>query len=235
MIHYHGTPITPRRKLLELSGRCFCVSFARPDDVKACHEIGQSVMLDNGAYSLWRTGRPVDWEGYYAWCAHWLAYHSTWAVIPDVIGGTAKENDALVRAWPFGVRGAPVWHMDEPISRLLRLARDWPRICVGSSAAYSVVASGEWHRRMSDAMDALCGEGPAPVWLHLLRGLRLAGSRYPFASADSTNVARNHAGCGTRKRAPRPPREMADAIDARQCAARWRPRASRATTSVRCP
>jgi hypothetical protein len=49
VLHYHGTPITPQAKLLELAGRNFCVSYAAPYQVAACHEIGQSVMLDNGA------------------------------------------------------------------------------------------------------------------------------------------------------------------------------------------
>lgn len=42
MIHYHGTPITPRERLYELAGRSFCVSFADPRDVRVCHEIGQT-------------------------------------------------------------------------------------------------------------------------------------------------------------------------------------------------
>jgi hypothetical protein len=71
-------------------------------------------------------------------------------------------------------------------------------------------------------MNALCGDGPAPVWLHMLRGLRLAGSSYPFASADSTNVARNHAGTPTRGIARRSPGAMAAQIDRRQCPAHWR-------------
>jgi 3'-phosphoadenosine 5'-phosphosulfate sulfotransferase (PAPS reductase)/FAD synthetase len=228
VIHYHGTPVTPRSKLLELAGRCFCVSFAHPYDVTACHEIGQAVMLDNGAFSFWRTGRPVDWPAYYAWCERWLEYQTTWAVIPDVIDGTVRENDRLLDAWPFGDRGAPVWHMHEPIRRLLRLAGEWPRVCIGSSQEYRSVASPRWHQRMTQAMDALCPNGPAPVWLHMLRGLRLAGSHYPFSSADSTNVARNHAGCKTRGIAPRSPRAMAERIDSRQCSSRWHTTASHA-------
>jgi hypothetical protein len=122
VIHYHGTPITPRGVLGRLPGRCFCVSFARPDQIAVCHEIGQSIMLDIGAFSLWTAGTPTDWPGYYAWCEHWLAYPTTWAVIPDVIESSADENDALIRQWPPGDRGAPVWHMHEPIHRLLMKA-----------------------------------------------------------------------------------------------------------------
>lgn len=51
-LHYHGTPITPRKVLEQLAGACFCVSFAEPRDVERVHQIGQSVMLDNGAFSL---------------------------------------------------------------------------------------------------------------------------------------------------------------------------------------
>lgn len=54
MIHYHGTPITPRAVLHELAGRNFCVPFSDARDVGICHEIGQSVMIDNGAFSFWK-------------------------------------------------------------------------------------------------------------------------------------------------------------------------------------
>ena len=127
MIHYHGTPITPKSLLPELAGRHFCVSFSDHRDIEVVHEIGQSVMLDNGAYTAWTQNRPTDWPGYYHWCYRWLAYQTTWAVIPDVIDGDDEENDALIEAWPFGYRGAPVWHMHETLDRLLRLAEAWPR------------------------------------------------------------------------------------------------------------
>lgn len=192
-------------------------------------------MLDNGAFTIWqrvRTGKPVpprlvaaaagEWSDYYAWVEPWLDYRTTWAVIPDVIDGDEDSNDALLTEWPHGDRGAPVWHMHESTDRLLGLARSWPRVCIGSSGSYAEVGSPAWHRRMHHAMDCLCGDGPAPTWLHMLRGLKLAGSRYPFASADSAAIARNHAGNLTRATPAREPRAMADEFDARQCAARWR-------------
>lgn len=220
-MHYHGTPISPRAKMLEeLQGRCFCVSFEEPRDIEVCHEIGQSVLLDNGAYSAWTKGRRPDWDGYYAWCEKWLQFPTTWAVIPDVIEATEAENDLLIADWPHGTRGAPVWHMGEPLERLVRLAKGWPRVCVGSSAAYADPTSRRWRHRMEDAMNALCGTGPVPVWLHMLRAMdQVAGGPYPFASADSTNLARNHGGASGHH--PRCLRLMADAIDARQAPARW--------------
>lgn len=216
MIHYHGTPITPKEALLELKGRHFCVSFAAPENVRVCHEIGQSVMLDNGAFSAWRAGKATDWPGYYAWTEKWLDYRTTWAVIPDVIDGDEADNDQLAADWPHSKRqSAPVWHMHESIGRLLRLCDQWQRVCIGSSGAYAVVGDARWHGRMVEAMNALCGDGPSPVWLHMLRGLSLSGGPYPFASADSTDIARNH------HLAHQTPRKMADRWDAVQCPARW--------------
>jgi hypothetical protein len=236
VIHYHGVPFGGRReKFLEMAGRNFCVSYANPGDVEVCHRIGQSVMLDNGAYSIWRraqSGGPIparvadaargDWTDFYRWVEPWLAYQTTWAVIPDVIDGNAAANDALLIDWPHGEKGAPVWHLHEPIERLLDLAANWPRVCLGSSGEYATVGDARWHRRMASAMNALCGNGPPPCWIHMLRGLSLAGSHYPFASADSVNVGRNHLGNNDGRRI-RDPRRMADEIDGRQCPARWQP------------
>lgn len=223
MIHYHGLPVTPRATLLELAGRCFCVRYGEHRDVDVAHEIGQAVMLDNGAFSFWTKNRPVDWDGYYTWVEPWLDYQTTWAVIPDVIGGSEEENDLLLASW-FQTRlprGAPVWHMHESIDRLKRLCHGYERVCVGSSGEYATVGDARWHRRMEAAMNAVCGNGTPGTWLHMLRGLQLAGSDYPFASADSTNIARNHnRGSGDRSCV----RRMADEIDARQCPARWRVR-----------
>lgn len=228
MIHYHGTPITPRTKLFELAGRSFCVSWPDSRDIEVCHEIGESVMLDCGAYTLWqqaraagRTSEPQDWTGYYTWAEPWLDYHTTWAIIPDVIDGTTQANDALIAQWPFGDRGTPVWHLHEPVDRLLSLAEVWPRVALGSSGVYAEIGTPRWRGRMAQAMDALCGDGPAPVWLHMLRGLNLADSAYPFASADSIDIARNHAGDKTRGTPPKSPRAMAERIGGRNTPACW--------------
>jgi hypothetical protein len=222
VIHYHGTPITPRARLLDLVGRHFCVSFARPDSLSACLEIGQSVMLDNGAFSAWRRGGEVNIDAYARWVSPLLDRRENWCVIPDVIDGTGEDNDALLSSWSqLGVprsQCAPVWHMHESIDRLVRLCAGYNRVCIGSSGEYATIGDTRWHRRMRETMDRLCGNGPPPCWLHMLRGLSLAGSEYPFASADSTNVAQN----GSRNaRHGRDDRHMVDQIDGRQCAARW--------------
>jgi hypothetical protein len=215
MIHYHGTPITPVAALYEIAGRHFCVSHIRPDDVRRCHDVGQSVMLDNGAFSKWRRGAETNWPAYYEWCDIWLDYPTTWAVIPDVIDAGTQEQDSLLREWPHGDRGAPVWHMDEPINRLLRLIDDWPRVCVGSTAEYRSVLSPTWTRRMDETWNAVARHTARTPWLHMLRGMQLSGMQWPFASVDSTDIAQNH------HLSHRSPRRMADRWDAMQTAGRW--------------
>lgn len=223
-LHYHGTPITPLTAMQELVGRCFCVSFARPDQVRQAHELGQSVMLDNGAFTFWQrrqegkmAGDP-DWPGYYAWCEQWLVFQTTWAVIPDVIDGTDAENDALIAEWPFGACGAPVWHMHEPLDRLLRLADEWPLVCIGSSGAFAKLNTPQWHRRMDQAMNRVCPTGTPKTRLHMLRGMAQAGSSRPFFSLDSSDIGQNHSS----RRAT--PRQMAERWDGMQCAPIWHQR-----------
>lgn len=192
MIHYHGTPITPQAVLYTLAGRHFCVSHAAPGDVARAHAIGQSVMLDNGAFSAWMAQRPTDWPGYYAWCDRWLDHPATWAVIPDVIDGGAEAQDALLLEWPHGDRGAPVWHMDEPHARLMALCDEWPLVCIGSTAKYRFVMSDPWQRHMDLTFNELARTFGRMPRLHMLRGMQCAGHRWPFHSVDSTDVARNH-------------------------------------------
>lgn len=203
---YHGAPITPVAVLEQLEGRAFCVSYAAPAQVARCHDLGR-VMLDNGAFTFWRErleGRSPspkalaagagDWADFYRWAASWLELEpDTWAVIPDVIDGTAADNDALVASWPFGDRGAPVWHLHEPLERFLELCANWPRVCIGSSGAYRDPGSPAWHRRMEAAFNALLPAGGSPATrLHMLRGMAQSDGPYPFASVDSTDIARNH-------------------------------------------
>jgi hypothetical protein len=215
MIHYHGTPITPITALYECAGRHFCVSHAHPSDVRRVHDIGQSVMLDNGAFSAWKSGKPTNWPAYYEWCDRWLDYPTTWAVIPDEIDAGSQAQDGLLRQWPHGQKGAPVWHMDEPMNRLLRLVDEWPRVCIGSTDEYAVVLSDKWRERMDNAFDELAVRHRRMPNLHMLRGMQLSGHRWPFASVDSTDVARNH------NRPQNTPGAMVALWDAQQCPGRW--------------
>ena len=216
-IHYHGTPITPLTALYEMAGRHFCVSHARPDDVKRCHEIGQSVMLDNGAFSKWRIGKNTDWPAYYQWCDKWLNCPTTWAIPPDVIDAPSQEQDGLLNEWPHGKRqSAPVWHMDEPIARICRLIDDgWFKVCIGSTAEYAVVGSKSWIKRMDETWNEIIKMFGRTPNIHMLRGMQCVKWEWPFASVDSTDIAQNH------HLPQNTPISMAKRWDSKQCPMIW--------------
>jgi hypothetical protein len=214
-IHYHGTPITPKEVFMEVAGRHYCVSHAQPQDIARAHQYGQSVMLDNGAFSKWRTGKQTDWSAYYEWTDQWLDHPTTWAVIPDEIDGDENTQDCLMAQWPHGQRGAPVWHMHESINRMLRLLDSWPKVCIGSSSQYSSVGSPEWRARIETTFDEINKRHKRTPYIHMLRGMQCVKWGYPFASVDSTDVARNHS------QSKRSAREMADRWDQMQCPPKW--------------
>jgi hypothetical protein len=224
MLHYHGTPLSPRAELLRLAGRCFCVPYSDSRDADTCAAIGQSVMFDNGAFSAFTRGEAFDEAGFYAWLEPRLG-HPHWAVVPDVIDGAVDQQRELVARWPFPrALGAPVWHLGLSIDYLLELADQWPRLCFGSTQQYWAVGSDEWSRRADEAFNALAQRHRYLPWVHMLRGLALAGDRWPFASADSTNVALNFRGDSRRGNGAVCPDRMAKNIDARNGPVRWHAR-----------
>lgn len=197
MIHYHGLPITPAtaaNKAVE-AGHAF-VSFAHSDQLCVAVEVCQSFAIDNGAFSAWKKGAPVqNWQPFYEWAAECkLVPSCDFAVVPDVIDGTEADNDALLSEWPLPKWfGAPVWHMHESLARLERLAAAWPRVCIGSSGEFATIGTTAWWGQIARAMRVVCNDDGQP--LVKLHGLRMLNpeifTRLPFASADSTNIGRN--------------------------------------------
>lgn len=216
MIHYHGTPITPRSELFKLQGRHFCVSYEDPRDIEVCLKIGQSIMMDNGAFTAFTQGKPMDKDGFIAWCDKYLVAPN-WAVIPDVIGGSEDQQRESLKTWPFpNYLSAPVWHLNLSIDYLLELADNYERICLGSAGEFWQLGTRKWEQRMDQAFEALSKRRHLP-WIHGMRMLAQADKRWPLASADSTNIARNY------KTAKVAPEEMAERIDAVQSPLRYIP------------
>lgn len=194
-LHYHGLPLTPERLLGQVKGCNFCVSFAtdykNPRQKEFALRYGQSVMWDNGAFSLYRNGGKIPWTAFYRWIEPRLG-HPHWAVIPDVIDGSVKQQRELRKQWPFSASlGAPVWHLALPLEYLLELADEYPRICFGSSGIYWNTRSTEWEARMDEAFETIYSKRQVVPWVHGLRMLSKLGKRWPLASADSTNVGMN--------------------------------------------
>lgn len=196
MIHYHGTPVGGSRQDAArfLKGRHALVPFSYPEDIGIVAEVCQSFCLDNGAFTVWKKGGEVDVPGYIEWVRVWYRHPGfDFALIPDVIDGTEKENDELVRAWPKALPGAPVWHMHESLARLQWLARNYRVVALGSSGQYASVGTTDWWERMNGAMRSICDEQGRPMCK--LHGLRMLDpevfQHLPLSSADSTNAAVN--------------------------------------------
>ena len=177
-----------------MGGKHFCVSYARPDDLKRCLKIGQSLMLDNGAFSAKTRGLPFDRDGFYAWVEP-LLVHPHWAVVPDVIDGSEDEQRQMVKSWPFRKEmGIPVWHLGLSISYLIELCDAWGRVCFGSAGEFWQIGTTKWCHRMDEAFNALVNTyGRQIPWVHGMRMLGQSSGPWPLASADSTNVALHHA------------------------------------------
>lgn len=193
-IHYHGLPLTPDIMLYDLGGQHVCISYAtqRRVQVEIALRLMQSIMFDNGAFSIHQQGGTLDVPGFYRWIDPMLG-HPNWAVIPDVIGGDVEQQRALLRTWPFPREfGAPVWHLHLPIDYLLELVDHWPRVCLGSSEKYWQVGSPVWNKRMTEVAETLYRRRNRAPCLHGLRMMAQGDKGWPLTSVDSVNVARNY-------------------------------------------
>jgi len=194
LIHYHGGPLGKTSEAHEFfSGRHSLISFQHPEELEIIAEVSLSFIFDNGAFSVWKGGGVLDVEGYYKWVDDWRHHPGfDWALIPDVIEGSEEENDALISEWPYSAQGVPVWHLNESIERLNRLASTWPRISLGSTSGMRPGSKMFWGR-MAVAMESICSpEGRPKCKLHGLRMLDPYIFKYvPFASSDSANAALN--------------------------------------------
>ena len=203
----HGTPITPERFLDELAGGSFCVSFQAHIQLEQCIALlspESILLLDNGAFSHWKKGcGAIDRSVFWPWAnAIQARCPLAVAIIPDVIGGCEEENwrEATYairsRLSEYPERAMFVWHMDESIEGLVRAARLFNFIGIGSCAEYDVQ---RFRRRylerlrhvsaVLDYVEQFYGRRP---FAHLLRGLGILHQATRFDSADSANIARNH-------------------------------------------
>lgn len=232
MIHYHGGPITPETCAIRVwKGRHAFVSYACPQQIEAAAGVSQSFALDNGAFSFWKADKATDWPGYMAWVNEWIHHPGCdFAIIPDVIDGTERDNDRLIASWPFKkCISVPVWHLHESLQRLKFLALEFPRVALGSSGEFAEIGTPGWWQKMNTAMGMVCGSSGQP--LTKLHGLRMLDpevfTRFPFASADSTNVARNIGIDGRWRGAYTPSNKetraqvIAERIEQYQSAERW--------------
>ena len=238
MIHYHGTPMGGKRTEASgfLAGRHALVPYPRPEDLGAALEVCKTIVLDNGAFTVWQQGGRLDVDGYTAWVESvWQHPTFAWALIPDVIDGNETDNDAMLADWPMRIPGVPVYHLHESLDRAELLAETWPIVALGSSGQWNRPGSESWWRRIEQVMGVMCdAEGRPKCKLHGLRMLDPAiFHRLPLASADSTNAAQN--GVPTRFGMYPPPTSgqrsavIANRIESHNSAAIWQPLAKQRT------
>lgn len=196
MIHYHGGPITPEScAVVAWKSKHAFISYAHASQLKLAASITQSFALDNGAFSFWKANKATNWQGYYAFVKQWYRHpRFDFAVIPDIIGGSEADNDALLSEWQFPKHlSAAVWHSNESVDRLVRLAEQWPRVAIGSSGEYDVKQSTRFTTYMKKVLPYISDSDGYPICQ--LHGLRMLNPRIfnhlPLKSADSTNIARN--------------------------------------------
>lgn len=198
MSKYHGTPMGGTRadRALAITDRLVLIPYPRPDDLDLAQRLSRGYIADNGAYSDWRAGHPTfrDYPGYLAWVEklqQCRKFH--WAVIPDQIGGSEAENNALLAQWPANLRGVPVYHMHHSLDRLRYLAQTYPTVALGGGRGYEQLKSQAWWARIGQMMEAITDDHGHPICR--LHGLRMLDPKVftvlPLESGDSANVARN--------------------------------------------
>ena len=207
MLKFHGTPIggTSRDAILFLSGRNALFSFFTKGHIKEVVECCDLFIVDNGAFSHWKTtGGKINVKEYADFVDQYQYYSNHhFHIIPDVIGGTEDENDALLQEWEcLGVSKdisscSPVFHLGESVERFKRLRSKYPIVSLGSTDKWPKNGSNQWWNNMADFMDEITdSKGNAGCKLH---GLRMLDpkifTKLPLHSADSTNASVNGHRC----------------------------------------
>lgn len=201
-----------------MDGRNCLIPFPRPDDYKRADKICNKIIIDNGAFTIWRKGGEADWDKYYEWLKERID-QIEFFFIPDVIDGTEEENDNLIseylkkfkKDYDYSIqgycgmnkllkKGVPIWHVNESFERLDRLMDGFNYIAIGSAGEYRDLGTRKWHSRMNEAMKVICDKDGYPkVKIHMLRCLNPdIFLYYPFESGDSTSLAQNHSKRGWR-------------------------------------
>lgn len=175
---------------------CALVSFARPDQIKKISPICKSLVLDCAAFTFYMRGIEANaefWSKYYLWVEKWFD-DIDWFIIPDVIGGSEKENDDLLESIPGHLlsKGVPVWHSCESMNRLIKLCTLYERVAIGLVKEHKPATSKKAAEILDKAFECIYLNIGLKVKIHGLAMLdgRVIG-KYPFDSADSAFVAVN--------------------------------------------
>lgn len=93
-------------------------------------------VMDSGAFSAHFSGKSIDIMEYIEKCKELIATDSklTEVFSLDVIGDWRKGVKNLEKMWNSGIRAIPCYHIGEPESLLVSLAKEYPKIALGGVA-----------------------------------------------------------------------------------------------------
>ena len=74
-----------------LTGRNILIPYPRPDNLNRARGLCNNIIIDNGAFTIWRKGGEVDWNLYYDWVEK-IHDRIELFFIPDVIDGTETKR-----------------------------------------------------------------------------------------------------------------------------------------------
>lgn len=140
--------------------------------------------LDSGAFSAHNSGKIIELDAYAEFAAERLATDKQCAEVftLDVIGDWRASMRNTHKLWERGIPATPIYHVGEPESVLIGMAREYPRIALGGAV-----------RMEARAKHAFAKACFAKVWPARIHGLGFAAEgtmmAVPFSSVDATNWA----------------------------------------------
>ena len=139
-------------------------------------------VLDSGAFSAHNSGVEIDLDEYMATCKDLMQSDDQLMEIfsLDVIGDWQASLKNTEKMWAKGIEAIPCYHIGEPESVLIGMAKDYPKIALGGVAAKT------GHEKLKWAEQCF-----ARVWPTKIHGFAFGGERaimrLPFHSVDATN------------------------------------------------
>ena len=137
-------------------------------------------VLDSGAFSAHASGTNIDLQEYIDTCLRLKATDPTLVEVfaLDVIGDWKASLKNCEAMWAAGVEAIPCYHVGEPESVLLGIAKDYPKIALGGCVGYTKKI--EWATQCFSR-----------VWPKKIHGFGFGSSKalmaLPWHSVDATN------------------------------------------------
>lgn len=107
----------------------------------------RNIVLDCGAFSLWKSGKEFDKKEYAKFCS-WKGYEFEFVIAPDIIGGTEEENlnSALQFQQDYSADNiVPVFHEGEDVNLIQQyLDAGFKKIALGATVSRGKASIHEW-------------------------------------------------------------------------------------------